>query len=53
MRAADGDLVALVSERAAVAELMTPSESLVGRPPRDLPRMALGLVLALTSDFAG
>jgi hypothetical protein len=37
---------ASVSEQAAVAELMTPSESLVGRPPRYIPRAA-GCLLAL------
>ena len=45
-RAVGGGLVASVSERAAVAELMTPLESLVGRPPRYYPRSA-GLLLAL------
>ncbi len=46
-RAAGGGLVASVAERAAVAELMTPSESLVGRPPRYLPRSAAWGVLLL------
>ena len=47
-RAAGGGLVASVAERAAVAELMTSSESLVGRPPY-LPRsVGVGaLLLAL------
>jgi hypothetical protein len=53
-RAVGGGLIASVAERAAVAELMTPSESLVGRPPRYLPRSAgallLGLLLALSPD---
>lgn len=44
-RAVDGGLVASVSERAAVAELMTPQESLVGRPPRYLPRAGEGGLL--------
>ena len=52
--AAGGGLVASVAERAAVAELMTPSESLVGRPPRYLPRSAgallLGLLIALSPN---
>ena len=45
-------LVASVAERAAVAELMTPSESRVGRPPRYLRRSAaqgallLGLLIS-------
>lgn len=39
-------LVASASERAAVAELMAPSESLVGRPPLYIPRAA-GVLLAL------
>jgi hypothetical protein len=46
MRAAGGGLVASVSERAAVAELMTPPESLVARPPLHIPR-ACGVLLAL------
>lgn len=44
-RAAGGGLVASVSERAAVAELMTPSESLVGRPSRYFPRSTLATLL--------
>jgi hypothetical protein len=43
-RAVGGGLVASVPERVAVAELMTPQESLVGRPPRYLPKAA-GVVL--------
>ncbi|MGH3853481.1 MAG: hypothetical protein ACRDR6_08275 [Pseudonocardiaceae bacterium] len=39
-----GGLVASVPEQAAVAELMTPSESLVGRPPLYSPRAA-GVVI--------
>ncbi len=51
-RAVGGGLVASVPERTAVAELMTPSEGLVGRPPRYLPNSAgagallLGLLLS-------
>ena len=43
-RAVGGGLVASVSERAAVAELMTPLESLVGRPPRYYPPSAGELI---------
>lgn len=39
-------LVASAREQAAVAELMTPSESLMTRPPLYIPRAA-GLLLAL------
>jgi hypothetical protein len=46
-RATGGGLVASASERAAVAELMTPLESLVGRPPRYLPRSGGALLMAL------
>jgi len=44
--AVDGGLVASASERAAVAELMTPSERLVARPPLYIPKAA-GFLLAL------
>ena len=51
-RAVGGGLVASVRERDAVAELMTPSERLVGRPPRYLPKAAgvliAGLLLVLS-----
>jgi hypothetical protein len=45
-RPVEKGLVASAPEQAAVAELMAPSESLVGRPPLCVPRAA-GLVLAL------
>lgn len=45
-RAVSGGLVASMPEQAAVAELMAPSESLVGRPPLYIPRAA-GVLLAL------
>lgn len=46
-RAVGEGLIASVAERAAVFELMTPSESLVGRPPHYLPRSAGALLLGL------
>lgn len=49
-RPVDRGLVASAPEQAAVAELMAPSESLVGRPPLYLPRaggcLLLGLLLS-------
>ncbi len=45
-RAVGGGLVASVPERVAVAELMTPPESLVGRPPLYIPKAA-GVLLLL------
>ncbi len=45
-RVVDGGLVASVRERDAVAELMTPPERLLGRPPLYIPRSA-GVLLAL------
>lgn len=52
-RAVGGGLVASASARAAVAELMTPRESLVGRPPRYGPKAAgflLNLLLLSPSE---
>jgi hypothetical protein len=44
-RPVDRGLVASAPEQAAVAELMAPSESLVGRPPLYMPRAAGALLL--------
>jgi hypothetical protein len=46
-RPVDRGLVASAPEQAAVAELMAPSESLVGRPPLYLPRASGCLLLGL------
>ncbi|HEX5347713.1 MAG: hypothetical protein ACRDQV_03000 [Pseudonocardiaceae bacterium] len=54
-RPVDRGLVASAPEQAAVAELMAPSESMVGRPPLYVPRgeaclLLLGALLASPSE---